>query len=294
MAEFFNERLPKDVTDLYLLGDWHVGDIFYAPDSLEKAVKYINGHPEGPMYLMGDLGRWFPVKDRLMSAEDFIKSAFPTPAAQIGEIERVLESIDRSPWDKIHIGNHEQHTFRHTGNLYTMDNLGPSLCDRLGLKYAGYTAFTHIKWEDGSDLRLLTTHGKKTVPYTNATRPGLTARYQANAPIALRDNLGNLDGGASDLYAMGHAHKLVVFEPPMVEQLRQLGDELETVHSREAYMTKSVWACCTGAFCKAFPKMMVSYQEEAMYGPSDIGFIHVDLSEKENGKRIPNIKVVSL
>lgn len=294
MAEFFNERLPKDVTDLYLLGDWHVGDIFYDPDALEKAVKYINGHPEGPTYLMGDLGRWFPVKDRLMSAEDFIKSKFPTPAAQMGEIERVVESIDRSPWDKIHIGNHEQHTFRHTGNLYTMDGSGPSFCERLGLAYAGYTAFTHFRWEDGTDLRLLTTHGKRTIPYTNSTRPGMASRYEANAAIALRDMLGSLDGGASDLYAMGHAHKLVVYEPSMVGQVQQSGDDLETVRAREAYTTKPIWACCTGAFCKSFPKMAVSYQEEAMYGPSDIGFIHVDLSEKENGKRIPRIIEVEL
>lgn len=293
MAEFFNEKLPKDTTDIYLCGDWHIGDTFHDGNAVTKMIKYLNGHPDGVLFIMGDLGRYFPLKDRLSSTEDFVRSDYPTPASQLAEAERIIQEIDRTKWSYLHIGNHEQHIFRQAGNLYTADYGGPSFCNRLSLKYAGFLAFTKLKWADNTELNMLTTHGKSTVPHTSRTRPGMTERYGANASIALRDILGSLDRGASDFYAMGHAHKLIKWEPPWVQQLYSTGDELSERRVREAYVHKPIWACCTGSLCKSFPKLTVTYQEEAMHGPCDIGMVHVRV-EKEDGRRIPVIELVDL
>ena len=294
MVEFFTIDMG-DWEDGYIYPELHIGDIFFMPQARDRATKYFNSAPEGPLWFLGDQGRYFPLNHRHAAFEEFLNSTFPTPAAQLAELERTMEDIDYTPDTFLHIGNHEMSMFRNAGNFYTNDNKGTAFVDRLGVQYAGLEAYYTLKWADGTTLKVLATHGQGlgTNPHLSRIEPGLGWRKSGNAKVWLRNRLGSIDRGASDLYIKGHEHRAYYSEPFDYTQMRQEGKQLRTRKVREAFVNKPIWAVCVGAAGHTRVKGSTTYQEAGSMAMCDVAMIHIHF-DKENGKRIPRIEIVYL
>lgn len=295
MARHFVIKLPADVDDAYVAPDWHVGDLFYHPPALQKATNYINRNPEGLVLLPGDLARFFSLQERHMCFEEIEKSDFPNPAAQKNEIEFRLGEIEHKPeWSFISLGNHELTLFKKMGNYYC-DKSGRGICERQGYTYCDIESYFTLKWDDGTSLKVLMTHGTRfgVNPHLKGSPPGLGWRRDGNAKMWLRNCLAGIDNGASDLYIKGHEHKAYYYEPFEKKQLIAEGDEWNQVVEREAFLNKPVWAACSGAMGKTRVSGTITYQEEASYGAADMAILHISF-RREGSKRIPEIKIVDL
>lgn len=295
MAEHFVIKLQSDVDDAYVSADWHVGDLFYEAPALQKSVNYINRNPDGPLFLPGDLGRFFSLQERHMCFEEIEKSGFPTPASQMHEVRRILDEIDHKPeWSFISLGNHDLNLFKKAGNWYK-DSNGEGICKDLGYTYADIEAWYDIKWDDGTSIKILVTHGTRlgVNPHMKGALPGMGWRQYGNARQWLRNGLARIDNGASDLYIKGHEHKAYFYEPFEHQQLVAEGDEWNQHPAKEAFVNKPVWAACTGSMGKTRVKGTITYQEEASYGAADLAMLHIKF-EKEGNKRIPKINIIYL
>ena len=295
MAEHFTIKLPADVEDGYFSMDWHVGDLFYEALALQRSINYINRNPEGLLILPGDLARFFSLQERHMCFEEIEKSSFPTPASQMNEIELRLEEMEhRKEWSYISLGNHEMTLFKKMGNYY-QDHMGEGICKRQDYTYGGLEMWFTLKWDDGTSLKMLVTHGTRlgTNPHLKGALPGMGWPKWALARNWLRNGLARIDNGASDLYIKGHEHKAYYYEPFEHRQLIAEGDEWNQHPAKEAFVNKPVWAACGGSMGKTRVKGTITYQEEASYGAADLAMLHVKF-EKEGGKRIPKINIVDL
>lgn len=295
MAQIFTIKLPADIEDGYVTADWHLGDLFLHDKAPSNCVNYINRNPPGLNFIPGDLCRYFTIEERHMCFEEIEKSRFPTPASQMNEAERILSEIDHKPeWSFISKGNHEDKLFKKAGNYY-YDHLGEGICKRQGYTYADIESWYHLKWDDGTDMRILVTHGTRLGinPHLKGALPGMGWRQFGNARQWLRNGLARIDNGGSDLYLKGHEHRAYYYEPYVHNQLTAEGDDWSLQPATEAFVNKPVWAACTGGFGKTRVKGTVTYQEEASYGAADIAMLHIKF-EKQSKKRIPKIEIVDL
>ena len=277
MAEFYKIKVTRDspADHIYHSSDWHVGDTNTDDKDADELVRRLNHSPPGPIFLPGDMGRWFPLTHRHAAYDEITGSPYPTPALQMERIGDILDSIEEHINPRfLGMGNHEKSIFKQAGNLYT----DGGFCEQHGLNYAGVVCFVAFDYGKGRLLHTCTAHGMGRIGYQAKSPPGLGLRYKANAALAVRDKLGNLDKGASDLYAMGHTHFLDKFVPPTIRQLVNNGKHLEKREVRECYITKPVVAINTGSLCKAFPPCRETYQEESMYGACDIGYVDTHIN----------------
>jgi len=276
--------------------DGHIGDLFHYIEAGDKAMAFCNQLGPHIEAWGGDFVRAFSFNERFMNFDEILGSDFPSPADQLAELERRLLQSREKPENKyMMIGNHDLKLMKTMGNYYQDPRgLREGLCDRLGINYGGFEMRLHLVWDDGSDCRVLCTHGRTTNPHTKKVEPGLGHRKRANAAQWLRNDLGSLDRGASDLYLKGHEHRVTVYEPFEYKQMIQEGDGWIDKTVRENFISHPIWAACGGAWGKTRVTGYTTYQEEGQMGTADIAMIHVDLTKKEGDKRIPKINIVSL
>jgi predicted phosphodiesterase len=245
--------------------------LFYEPQALRNFVKYLEAHDPGVLFLMGDLGRFFPYSDKLNRADESAASAFPTPASQLAEAERIIGTIPKQHKILLHHGNHENHLFRETGS-----DLYVQMAKRLGIDYIGYQAAVLLHWP-GRYTHILSTHGHRAIPFSKSFDPSIQGRLDKNADIAFRRMMTSIDGGASDIYFMGHTHLARAAVPDVVRQMVNTGSRFVEREKVINHVTHPVWCYNTGSCTKSFPPGTSTYADEAMYGPSDMAFIHIDL-----------------
>jgi hypothetical protein len=276
--------------------DGHIGDIFHNIEAGDRAIAFCNQLGPHLEIYGGDMVRAFSFNEKYMNFDEIIGSEFPTPADQLAELERRLVS-SRNVRENTYlmIGNHDLKLFKRTGN-YFQDPRGlrEGMCERLGVHYGGFEMRLHLVWDDGSDCRVLCTHGRTVNPHTRKVEPGLGHRKNANAAQWLRNDLASIDRGASDLYLKGHEHRVTVYEPWEYKQMVPEGDTWVTKTVRESFIDHPVWVACGGAWGHTRVKGYTTYQEEGQMNGADIAMIHVDLTQKEGNKRIPKINVIGL
>ena len=274
MTYFRKVNLPTDCRDIYACGDWHIGDVFYEPKAVERWLAYLNDHDPGVVFLMGDLGRYFPYSDRLNRMDETALTDWPSPAVQLQEVERIIQEIPEQHHIFLHHGNHENHWFREGGNQYH------ALAQRTGVDYVGYQAAVLLHWP-GRYTRILSTHGHKSIPFSGSFDPQIQDRHRANARIAMRRMLTKIDRAASDMYFVAHTHKCDHAWPSRVIQMVNTGTRFVERENYIKEVTHPVWCYNTGSCTKSFPPSTTTYAEEAMYGPSDLEFVHVRLDDKD-------------
>jgi hypothetical protein len=230
---------------------------------------------------MGDLGRYFPYRDRLNRADETAESEFPTVASQLREVERIIEMIPKQACIFLHHGNHENHIFREMGSGIYKD-----LATRTGCDYVGFKAAVLLHWP-GRYTRVLSSHGHKAIPFQNSFDPEIIERIQANAHINLRRILTKQDRGGSDIYFVGHTHKVDSAVPTSTRVMINTGTRYVTRERLINYVTHPVWCYNTGSCTKAFPPNTQTYADESMFGPSDMAFIHVELDPNTKKPKFP-------
>lgn len=288
MTYFRKVSLTHDVTDVIACGDWHIGDLFYDEGALKNFIKYLECMPESVLFLMGDLGRYFPYSDRLNRADETAETPFPTVSSQLREVERIIEMIPKQAHVFLHHGNHENHVFKEMGSGIYKD-----LARRTGCDYIGFQAAVLLHWP-GRYTRILSTHGHKAIPFQNSFDPDVIERIQANAAINLRRILGKIDHGGSDMYFVGHTHKVQDTPPNTTRVMENTGNRFIQRQRFISYVNHPVWCYNTGSCTKSFPPGVNTYADEAMYGASDMACIHVRLDPNTKKPVYPQDSVVEL
>jgi UDP-2,3-diacylglucosamine pyrophosphatase LpxH len=269
--------------DIIACGDWHIGDLFYDEGALKKFINYLECQPESVQFLMGDLGRYFPYSDRLNRADETAATKYPTVASQLREVERIIEMIPKQAHVFLHHGNHENHVFKEMGS-----GIYKALAERTGCDYIGFQAAVLLHWP-GRYTRILSTHGHKAVSFQNSFDPSVQGRINKNADISLRRLLTKIDGGASDIYFMGHTHHVQSVPPDTMRQMVNTGSRFVEREKYINHVTHPVWCYNTGSCTKSFPPGVNTYADEAMYGASDMACIHVRLDNNtKKPYKVPN------
>ena len=271
-------KMPSDF-NLYLIGDWHVGNVAFARERLKKDIARIKRDKMGYVGLMGDLAESIHLGDKrydpsIHHSDKGNKTAgrFETADQQAGEIAKMLYPIkDRILWYLT--GNHEEKIAK-TANSANM------VVRTLGVDIpVGFS----VKIELTPKLKVFAIHGAGVV----RSRAGDRKQVETNDGITLKRRLKDLMGDCM-LMAMGHIHSVRICSPEPHLMLVDDGDgELKGVYAKASVSPEGVVAvedryyCSTGSYLRGFMDGVTTYSERAMYPPCEIGGVRCEIREDE-------------
>jgi len=232
--------INKDFIQIAPFGDLHNG----SPNcDWKKFCRFVNWADEKNIYVygMGDLFDVILATDKRYNSEE---RQIPLLRA-IDDVERVLKPLAKKGLILgLHRGNHEQ----------KMANIGVGdpvecLCDRLGVKFLGYSAYTMIRsrTKDGysNSLTIYSHHGF------------FSGRKRGSKINNLEDISQHWD---ADLYLAGHSHDLFHSKRVFINFYGQ----------RERSFVN------TGAFLKTSEIGTCNYSERAGYPPQKLGISRIE------------------
>lgn len=189
---------PTKWIDLHFISDSHLGAVGHNSKALTERIKSIEQNPRAVWFGVGDLGDYIFYSDprftmsMIRNADDF-KEFKQGIGKQVRQIAYKFEPIAKKCIG-LGTGNHEEKIVqRYDGYDPTWD-----LCERLKVKYMGYSALTILK--------INTIHEKSnTVNYVKVfTHHGFGGGRRVGSKLnKVEDAMKVAD---ADIYAMAHVH----------------------------------------------------------------------------------------
>ena len=251
--------IPKD-TNLYQIGDLHIGTKFHYERGLERTIKDIKKDKHAKVILMGDLCESIAVDDPRYDSDT---NTQPVPFKQAEDIIRLLAPI-KDKIISILDGNHEL-------KIKRIINMSAYVAKELEAQYGTWTLKLNLK----GMFKCLFAHGDLRRWSLRSTSPDPDQK-EANEKAMLRRWLSPK---AADCLYMGfaHYHKLIVVEP---KKSLYLTDDGKSIHQHytaiadHQYIHKDLrWYGCSGAFFKQYEVGYNSYAEIAGYEPVELGYL---------------------
>ena len=269
----FSSRVPSNYR-LYLLSCTHFGNAAMSMPSIKRAIKLIDSDSSAYWGHLGDVTESIHVGD--FRYDPVVHAGKYQSADQQAEYfaDTFAPIADKCLF--ILRGNHEEKIIK----TIEVDRL---ITDRFrdyhGVKENIVRGGRTIKATFSDDFKLYATHGAGSVN----SQAGDRRQMENNDAIKVKRKLRLLQSDCI-VMAMAHIHKVRVCSP--VEQLHIIGDtKTVAVYPKIARTPEGVipedyrWYCSTGAFLKTLVDGMTTYSEAAMYSPTEIGCIRIDVTK---------------
>jgi hypothetical protein len=261
--------MPND-HNLLLASDFHEGTVASHHNARKKLISRVKREKDTYIALGGDLAEAITVDDKRYSVQTATQA---TPGQQLDVLFKELDPIAHKI-KFILTGNHEMKWLR-------VFDLTERLCQDLSVPYGGFSTKFTAKYSNGRPMyKLYYTHGRLRVA-SGADDP---IRQLSNQKLQVKRKLMPLAGDCV-IMATAHAHKLIVAEPEHMlyltddEQTGEIKQNYTGARQHDAYIPGHLrWYCCTGSFLKTFVKgTSVTYSEAAMYAPTEIGYVEIQV-----------------
>ena len=248
------EKISLDKnTNLYFIGDFHIGNLQHASKELKQAFKIIKEDEQGKMIGMGDYIDAITFQDKRYNP--FSKSIL------VGEQWDKLFSMFDEVKEKIVgllVGNHEIKYFKKTEH-----NIVKDYCEANKIKYLGFASYLHVTFPFTKKyLNIFVSHGR-----SNSI---LISTKMLALDRATKGKFENLDA-----VIMGHTHELVVRS--IVKLLEKNGKPVE----------KIIWTGYSGSFLKNYEKNVTGYGELGLYDPLPVGMLKMEIRKGRIEKVYP-------
>lgn len=254
---------------IFLAGDLHLGSPLAHVHAFGRMIRMVKEDDSARLVLMGDLLDAITFTDPRYSEE--ISS---TPVEQANAMVEMLRPVQEKILCILE-GNHERklHAF---GNI-TRD----IICEALNAPYGTYSSIINILDQNGNfGYRLFVHHGFGTM---NPQSPSYLVR-DTRVKEALKRKLMEKCGDAV-IMAMGHVHKLCVYEPQRNLFIRTEGTGLQSGYtipekSRGGFIHPDFrYYVGTGSFLRQYGVGYSGYAEIAGYDPVDLGWVVVNVDD---------------
>lgn len=195
--------------DIMAVGDFHIGDKYFAPQCLDEISKWVKADKNRFVTIDGDIfnaaltnsisdvySEEYTLDESMALFGDFIDDVTPS---------KILAVVD---------GNHDQRVWKSVG----IDPV-KYVCSTKGVRYGGSEAFLTIKlgnWENRKNNSRKVTYN---VYMTHGVGGGRSAGGKLNSLMRLSDIV------VADLYIQGHQHDPVV-KPKTVYTFNSRGDSV--------------------------------------------------------------------
>lgn len=277
--ELIKTQLPVNY-NLFLVGDAHVGSILHYEKGFQSMLHDVMSEKNNYVCLTGDLIEAICVDDKRFSPET-VEASMLTPISQSNYICKLLEPIKERILVVLE-GNHELKLQR-VGNI-TRDLICASLFgeSKKTKHYGTYSCKLIVSDKKGTLMhKIFLTHGYGTLSSV-ADDP---IRRESNMKLSLKRRL-QYKAGDCILQSMSHCHQLLVVEPTKELYLTDDGDELKQHYthagSEDFRIPENLrFYCATGSFLKTFHVGATSYSERFGYNPAELGYIKVEIHDKE-------------
>lgn len=232
----------RDEAKICVLGDFHVGNIGYDEELLDKMLHtaYKDGYK---LILMGDMCESINVTDRRFDW-DSVDPAYVVPIKQYEYVQEKLADFKGQILGVL-TGNHDDKLRKnHNG----VDFVREFLCKPLKAPYLGYTNMLRIKVDDfHKDFMLWHGQGK------GFLSGGKINRLQRLA-----------QGFNADIYCMGHTHRLWSGSDSVIELIQE-GWEIKTLKRPRFFVL-------TGGFLQGYKNVApTDYIAYEAFGPLRLG-----------------------
>lgn len=271
--ELISRVMPASYT-LVDTSDWHLGNVNAHLGGIKEVIKRVQNDPDCYMVIKGDL-----LDSILPDDKRYAHCAvnIPTPMASLDLLTELLQPV-RGKILAVMLGNHEY-------KLINTLNVAWELANRLDAPYGGYVC-KFISQDEKHRVRhkMFLTHGHGALPA--GAKDSIQRR--ANQESALKRRLEGTGHTDCIYMSMGHTHKLMIVNPTINHEvmLTDNGKQLKQqyrVHSAQnaPYIpAEARWYGCSGSMLKTntAPGIgAISYSEVFMYGPSEMGWLEVDV-----------------
>lgn len=251
---------------IFLAGDLHLGSPLAHTGAFERMISMVKDGPNNRLILMGDLIDAITFKDPRYSEE-----IATTPLEQANLAVEMLRPIKERILCILD-GNHERalHSF---GNI-TRD----VVCAQLDVPFGTYSAVVGINTPNGDlGYRIFAHHGFGASNPQSASYLARDTRIKESIKRKLMEKVGDCI-----IMAMGHIHKLCVYEPQRNLFIRTEGNVLRSGYtiperSRGGFIPPDYrYYLGTGSFLRQYGVGYSGYAEVAGYDPVDLGFLVVN------------------
>ena len=264
----FSDRVPQTFR-LNLLSDTHIGNLATSYKAIETAVADIKSDRNGYWGFLGDGTESIHLWDKRFDTEIHAGEK-AVASSQVGCWVECFEPILGRLLFYLE-GNHER-------KIKGTEKISKAIIEKIKDKH-GIEGILHggvsIRAKFSEDFRLFATHGAGQVN----SQAGDRKQVAVNNAIKVKRKLRHKAGDCI-VMAMAHIHKLVLHEPS--EWLHLVGDKkskavypIDFVSSSGAIHEDCRWYCATGSFLKGRQDDITTYVEEAMYDPTELGYIQV-------------------
>lgn len=268
--QLIQSEVPENY-ELILMGDTHEGSSLQHRGGLQECLDYVMEAKNRFLVHLGDEVEAIMTDDPRYDP-DTCKTH--TPAAQkkavIAQFRPIAPRILAWMW-----GNHPQ-------KLYRYGNITQEICEELKIPYGTWSAKVTFRDDKGIQFKGFFAHG---------FRGGLASaakdhdQKQANLKASLKQKLKEKAGDCI-LMGCGHYHRLLFVEPARRLYLVDDGKKIKQKYmdpgqGGNGYIDPdSRWYFCSGSFLKNFELGLSSYAEIAGYDPTEIGFIVVEVKNR--------------
>lgn len=266
--ELLNADLPKNHI-IILAGDLHLGTLASHLKGWERMIERVANEPSTYLVLMGDLIEAIAVDDKRWFRE--VHDADMTPMIQADAIVDSIKPIKKKVLACL-TGNHEM-------KLWRFGDLTRYICDKAEVPYGGYSCKLTVKNKGKRMYKLYVTHGRLTVN-SIADDP---VRRLSNFRLSIKRKLQHLAGDCA-IMATGHAHKLLTLQPEAELYVTDNGEHLQahyTVGQQAGeYLDPNLrWYACTGSFLKSAVVGALTYSEQSMFAPVQMGYVQANVKD---------------
>jgi hypothetical protein len=274
--ELISKVMPEDYT-LVDTGDWHLGNCNAHLDGIKEVIKRLE-EPGVYGVLKGDLLDSILPNDKRYAS---CAVSIPTPMQSLDLLTEMLMPV-RNKIVAVMLGNHEYH-------LINTLNIASELARRLDAPYGGYVCkLICLDSRHKVMHKMLLTHGYGSLP----TGAKDSIQRRANQESALKRRLENTGHSDCIYMSMGHTHKLMAVQPTINHEVMLIDDgkklkqqyRTHTDQTAQYIPPEARWYGCSGSMLKTntAPGVgAISYSEVFMYGPSEMGWLEVDVSQRE-------------
>lgn len=270
--ELISRVMPSDYTVIDT-GDWHLGNVNAHMDGIKEVIAQLH-RPNTFAVLKGDLLDSILPNDKRYA---HCAVSIPTPMQSLDLLTELLMPV-RDKIIGVLLGNHEYH-------LINTLNTAWELTKRLDAPYGGYVCkFTALDEKHKVRHKMLFTHGHGSLPA--GAKDAIQRR--ANQESALKRKLEGTGHSDCIYMSMGHTHKLMAVNPTINHEVmltddgRKLKQQYRTHTKQNAdYIPPEArWYGCSGSMLKTHTAPgigAVSYSEVFCYGPSEMGWLEVNV-----------------
>lgn len=245
-----------DLFYFYLLGDFHVGNIFVAEDEIIKFVKKIKDNPFAYWIGMGDLGEYITPSDPRWDQGVIAPWLKPD---NIAEGQRVYINDLLGPIkDKclgLLWGNHEN-KIRRKSHV----NVHQNLCNDFKVQNLGFSCFIHFHFTRGGAKRV----------FRGAFTHGSGGAILDSSKLRKLHNF--MDAHDANIYGYAHTHACKI----------DTRIELRTHLTKKKIISMNKVGALTGCFFKTYLMTdEASYGEQQNYRPTPIGCARIEVDPTE-------------